>query len=139
MDQSPANPARQPHQPTITVLLVDDDPSALAGIETYLHGLSYTVLPVSLPTEALKTAQVIPLNLDILITDVMMPGMDGFELAREVVALHPFVKVLYVTGDNVAGDRLRREGLHHLMKPFTLQELQVALAILSRASTSAQT
>ena len=115
---------------TITVLLVDDDPSALQGIEAYLHGLSCTVLPASLPAEALKTAQVLPLNLDILITDIWMPGMDGFELAREIVARHPSVKVLYVTGDSVAGERLRSERLHHLMKPFTLNELRAALNVL---------
>jgi two-component system cell cycle sensor histidine kinase/response regulator CckA len=115
---------------TITVLLVDDDPSALESIEAYLHGLSCTVLPVSLPSEALKTAQVLPLNLDILITDIWMPGMDGFELARGVVAQHPSVQVLYVTGDKVAGERLQSEKLHHLMKPFTLNELRAALNVL---------
>jgi two-component system cell cycle sensor histidine kinase/response regulator CckA len=126
------------NQATITVLLVDDDPSALQGIEALLEGLSYTVLPVSLPSEALKTAQVLPLNLDILITDIWMPGMDGFDLAREIVALHPSVKVLYVTGDKVAGDRLRKEGLPHLLKPFTNQELREALKTLPSGSTSAQ-
>jgi two-component system cell cycle sensor histidine kinase/response regulator CckA len=126
------------NQATITVLLVDDDPAALEGIEAYLHGLSYTVLPVSLPTEALKTAQVLPLNLDVLITDVWMPGMDGLKLAREIVALHPSVKVLYVTGDKVAGDRLRKERLPYLLKPFSLQELREALQALSSGSISAQ-
>lgn len=115
---------------TITILLVDDDPSALQGMEAFLHGLSCTVLPASLPAEALKTAEVLPLNLDILITDIWMPGMDGFELARGVVERHPSVKVLYVTGDKVAGERLRKEDLPHLLKPFTLQEMRAALNLL---------
>jgi two-component system cell cycle sensor histidine kinase/response regulator CckA len=115
---------------TITILLVDDDPVALQTIEAFLHGLSCTVLPVSLPTEALKTALVLPLNLDILITDIWMPGMDGFELAEQILAQHPSVKVLYVTGDKVAGDRLKQEQKPHLMKPFTLQELRAALNML---------
>ena len=118
-------------------MLVDDDPAALRGIEAYLHSLSYTVLPVSLPTEALKTAQVLPLSLDVLITDIWMPGMDGFELARGVVAQHPSVKVLYVTGDKVAGDRLIKEGLPHLLKPFTLDELRAALKTLLLRKTNA--
>jgi CheY-like chemotaxis protein len=115
---------------TITILLVDDDPEALKGIETFLHGLACTVLPTSLPTEALKTAQVLPLNLDILITDIWMPGMNGFELAEQIVEQHPNVKVLYITGDKVAGDRLQNENRSHLMKPFTLEELRTALNML---------
>ena len=115
---------------TITILLVDDDPVALKTIEAFLHGLSCTVLPASLPTEAVKTASVIPLNLDILVTDIWMPGMDGFELAEQIVSRHPSVKVLYVTGDKVAGDRLSQEQKPHLMKPFTLQELRAALNML---------
>jgi two-component system cell cycle sensor histidine kinase/response regulator CckA len=115
---------------TITILLVDDDPDALQGIEAYLHGLACTVLPVSLPTEALKTAQVLPLNLDILITDIWMPGMDGFELAEQILARHPNMKVLFITGDKVAGDKLQNENRPHLMKPFTLQELRAALNML---------
>jgi CheY-like chemotaxis protein len=116
--------------PTITILLVDDDPEALQGIEAYLHGLACTVLPASLPDEALKTAQVLPLDLDILITDIWMPGMNGFELAEKIVEQHPNVKVLYVTGDKVAGNRLRDENRSYLMKPFTLQELRAALNML---------
>jgi CheY-like chemotaxis protein len=98
-----------------TVLLVEDDPLVreLAATALDLHG--YRVLSAASPEDALRIAREEPGPLDLLVTDVIMPGMDGRRLAAEVRRVRP-IEVLFVSG--YTADRLE-EGARFLQKPFT--------------------
>ena len=111
-------------EPTKTLLVVDDDPM-VRNMETQvlrLHG--YTVLEAESAAEALQLAGVIaPIHL--LVTDLMMPEVDGFELTRRFRAVHPETPVLMVSGSlplvQHKTDDLDR--FDFLAKPFQFKEL----------------
>src|SRR6185503_2179298 len=71
---------------TETVLLVEDEPMVLEVGRHMLEGLGYTVLPVISPAEAIRLARVKGSEIDLLLTDVVMPDMNGPELARRLLA-----------------------------------------------------
>jgi two-component system cell cycle sensor histidine kinase/response regulator CckA len=75
--------------------------------------------------QATETCKTYPHPIDLLLTDVVMPGMNGIDLAKRVQALRPDTKVLYTSGYGELA--LRRRGLSsdtvHLPKPFTEEEL----------------
>ncbi len=105
-----------------TVLCVEDEPAlrSLAKEVLSLHG--YRVLEAADPAEALKLAKDYPDIIHLLVTDVVMPGMNGRELAEKLVASRPGVKVLFVSGysDDVIADRgVLKPGVQYLAKPFT--------------------
>ncbi|HEU4334072.1 MAG TPA: ATP-binding protein, partial [Candidatus Eisenbacteria bacterium] len=84
------------------VLLVEDDPALLVLGREILSELGYEVETARSGEEALRTMESGIRPLDLLVTDVVMPGMGGRDLARAAVARHPGLKVLYVSG--YAGD-----------------------------------
>lgn len=86
-----------------TVLVVDDDPQVLAVITRTLRKYGYLALAASGFEQALAQCAQHPASIDVLVTDVIMPGMNGRDLANEVAARRPGVKVLFMSGytDNV--------------------------------------
>ena len=106
---------------TETILLVEDDPGVreIAKIALEMHG--YRVLAAGDGKAALALAGA---RIDVLLTDVIMPGMGGRELAEAVRALHPAIRLLYMSG-YTDGAVLRDVGPHDafLQKPFTPQVL----------------
>ncbi len=110
----------------MTILVVDDEPSVLALVRTMLWRAGYTVLEASGPEEALKLASA-ESPIDLLVTDVLMPEMNGYELAEKVRELRPDIKILYMSGyrDKVlfesTGRTLAEAPL--LRKPFTQHSL----------------
>lgn len=109
-----------------TVLLVEDDDAVRAVAGRTLKRLGYCVLAASGGHEALKLAQNHPETIHLLLTDIMMPGMNGVELSRKLAVLLPNTRVLFMSG--YADQDLIREGLlepgtSFLAKPFTPQEL----------------
>ena len=87
-----------------------------------LKGVGYAVLEADGGAEALAVAAAHPGEIDILVSDVVMPGMTGPQLARELRALRPMVKVLYMTGyatEAQMGAAMAGENVHQLSKPFT--------------------
>jgi len=86
----------QPQGEQPTVLVVDDEPAIVALVRTMLWRAGFTVLEATSPEEALRIAG--SAAVDVLLSDVMMPGMNGYELAAKVRSERPAVKVLFMSG-----------------------------------------
>jgi two-component system cell cycle sensor histidine kinase/response regulator CckA len=116
----------------VAILVVDDEPGVLAVVRRCLDDQRVTLIEASCGKDALELIMVGP-ALDLLITDLRMPEMEGDELARQVLAVEPDVKVLYLTSH---ADRLfeTRPQLSpkeaYLDKPFTREGLREAVALL---------
>jgi PAS domain S-box-containing protein len=109
-----------------TVLLVEDQEDVRRLARRVLEGRGYTVLPASNGDEALDVVAQYPHRIHVLVTDVVMPGINGRELARRVTASRPDVKVLFVsgyTGEAVHQRGLLEPGVAFLQKPFTAEVL----------------
>jgi two-component system, cell cycle sensor histidine kinase and response regulator CckA len=105
-----------------TVLLVEDEPLVRELASTILQAQGYTVLAASNGEEALGTIQTASATIDLLITDVVMPGMRGKALAEQVARMYPDIKVLFISGyatDAIAQHGQLAPGTHFLSKPFT--------------------
>jgi len=91
-----------------------------------LEGMGYTVRVAENPFDALKSCEEKDLPLDLLITDVVMPGMSGRELWKNAEAVRPGIRVLLMSGypaDVIVHRGIIEEGAHFLNKPFTRNEL----------------
>lgn len=110
------------------VLLVEDEPGVLKVTCSMLEGLGYRVWAAGSPQEALELAAKHAGEIRMLLTDVVMPGMNGRELATRVQDLVPGVKVLFASGypADVLADRGIPGGeVNFIAKPFSIQELAV--------------
>lgn len=109
-----------------TILLVEDDPTILEMGALMLTELGYQVLSAGGPGEALHLAQEYSEAIDLLITDVVMPEMNGRELCHRLLVLHPELKQLYMSGytaNVIAHHGVLDAGGHFLQKPFALRDL----------------
>jgi CheY-like chemotaxis protein len=95
---APPQAARSTCQGTETILLVEDQPDVRKLIGSVLAGLGYRVLTASHGDEALALAQQGSAPIHLLLTDVVMPGMTGFELAARLAAFRPEIRTLYMSG-----------------------------------------
>lgn len=123
-----------------TILLVEDESSLRNLSRRYLEEQGYTVLEAPDGAAALTISNTYSGPIDLLLTDVIMPGVNGRELARLICATRPEVKVLYMSGysdDAVAHNGMLEEGIALLQKPFTLSTLRIKvremLSVVSRA------
>lgn len=116
-----------------TVLVVDDDPMMLEVLSRVLQRENFALIVAGSGPEALERLQQHGGHLDLLITDFLMPGMDGRELADRVRLRFPGVRVLYQTGfsdmlfENVVE---LEEGAAFLEKPFTARGLREAARLV---------
>jgi signal transduction histidine kinase/FixJ family two-component response regulator len=113
-----------------TILLVEDEKAILRMITIMLTSLGYSVLTASSPTEAIAIAESRTEEIDMLMTDVVMPEMNGRELAEKVSRICPDLKRLFMSGytANVIAHRgVLDEGMHFINKPFSKQELEKKL------------
>ena len=111
---------------TETVLLVEDESQILALAKRILQNHGYTVLAAQSPEAALKLAEQHSGSIQLLVTDVVMPGMDGRELRNRLVACQPGLRCLYMSGytaDVIAHHGVLDEGVQFLQKPFTIESL----------------
>ena len=109
-----------------TILLVDDEPAILKLTERMLERQDYTVLAAPTPGDAIRLAKEQGGKNHLLITDVVMPEMNGPDLAKELLSLYPHIKRLFVSGytaDVIADHGVLDESVHFIQKPFTLQRL----------------
>lgn len=111
-----------------TILLVDDEPADLETLGHVLEAGGYTVLRASNYYQAVRTARTIADELDLLITDVALPGKNGLDLQGEISELaHRPVNVLFISA--YSGSELFRyrnipmTGVHFLQKPFSANDL----------------
>ena len=122
--------AVQPVRSDETILLVEDETALLQLVTTLLTRTGYTVLAAPLPQRALELARAHVGPIHMLITDIIMPEMNGKELKNQICALHPDIKVLYVSGythDIISERGVLPEGVHFLEKPFTINQLSEKL------------
>ena len=119
----PAPPAEDGLRPGVgTVLLVEDDPGVRDVAARALRDGGYRVLAASGAGEAMELAARSPGPVDILVTDVVMPGVNGRALAEELVLRRPSMRVLYLSGyaDDILGRHgVLEAGVEFLAKPFT--------------------
>jgi len=125
-----AGPIRQTR--STRILLVDDEDLVRAGIAEMLRDLGHIVIQASTGTQALATLQE-DARIEVLVSDYMMPGMNGAQLARRALELRPETPVLIITG--YAGGDLDI-GYPHLGKPFRQHELAAALDRLLNAESN---
>jgi CheY-like chemotaxis protein len=107
---------------TETVLVVEDQSDVRGVIAKTLSHYGYTVRAVANGPEAIATAQAHEGPLHVMLTDVVLPGASGREIARQVVATRPSVRVLYMSGytdDVIVQHGVLEPGLAFLQKPFT--------------------
>ena len=105
-----------------TVLVVEDQDNLRELICEILEDNGYSVLGARDAHEALSLVEDHPRGIDLLLTDVVMPGMSGHELVEQLKPRHPAMRVLYMSGytsDVIAGRGVLEEGLHLIEKPFT--------------------
>jgi two-component system, cell cycle sensor histidine kinase and response regulator CckA len=109
-----------------TVLLVEDEESVRELVRETLKTRGYTVIEASDGIAGMRVSEEYQGNIEILITDVVMPGMSGRELAKRVAAARPNIRVLYLSGyteDAIIHEGALEPGTGFLQKPFTLQVL----------------
>ena len=109
-----------------TVLLVEDEVSILDMSREMLETLGYRVLTSGTPGEAISLAKVHAGEIKLLIIDVVMPEMNGPDLAKLLRGLSPGLKCLFSSGytaDVIAHQGVLEEGVHFLQKPFSRIEL----------------
>ncbi|PKN61329.1 MAG: hypothetical protein CVU57_29945 [Deltaproteobacteria bacterium HGW-Deltaproteobacteria-15] len=117
---------QSPRGGTETVLIVEDEESILDIGREILNRLGYTVLSARTPSHALRLAGEHTGDIQLLITDVVMPEMNGKELADRIVSIKPGLKCLYMSGytaNVIAHHGFLDEGVHFINKPFSLRDL----------------
>jgi CheY-like chemotaxis protein len=122
---APAAVAR-PNARGETILVVEDEPDVLELTATLLEMRGYTVLAAPSTREALRLAREHPGEIHLLLTDVLMPEMNGQDLARQVVALRPQVRILFMSGytaDIIAEQGELAAEWHFIQKPFATHVL----------------
>ena len=109
-----------------TILIVEDDISILNLIEKILKNFGYNILRTRTPLEAIHLIKDFSGKIDMLITDVVMPEMNGRELAKELQNKYTDIKVIFMSGytANVIAHRgVLDEGINFINKPFSKKEL----------------
>ena len=109
-----------------TILVVEDDPGILELSRTMLTTLGYRVLTAASPGEAVLRAEQFAGRIDLLMTDVIMPEMNGKDLAHRLALLRPEMKLLYMSGytaDVIAHHGVLDGSINFLRKPFFTNEL----------------
>jgi len=124
--------ANQNLQGTGTILVVDDEDMLLSMTETILSDYGYKILTANNGTKALAVLSRDDVKVDMVVTDLVMPGMGGRELVERIRQLAPRVKILCTSGYVMPADK--KGGTAYLQKPFTSDDL---LAKVKRVMSSA--
>ncbi|MGA2697799.1 MAG: response regulator, partial [Terriglobales bacterium] len=131
VDEEPISESTQKASPTVatskqTILVVEDEESLLKSTCSLLRAVGYEVLEALGGSEALRISQVRNRDIQVVLTDVVMPGMDGVELVQHLIAQRPSLKVIYMsgyTGQSAGRSAAFSPDALFLMKPFTREEL----------------
>ncbi len=111
---------------TETVLLVEDEPDILDMTRTMLEQKGYCVLAAASPSAAIEMARARTDRIDLLITDVIMPEMNGRDLAEKLAKLYPEIQLLFMSGytaNVIVHQGMLNDGVAFLQKPFSIHEL----------------
>jgi PAS domain S-box-containing protein len=116
-----AETATKPVRGTEVIMLVEDDETVRRLAAAMLESGGYSVIPAANGEEALENLAVLRKSVDLLVTDVVMPGMDGAEVARRMRKQCPSVGVLYISGytqDAIVHNGVLDPGVEFIQKPF---------------------
>jgi DNA-binding NtrC family response regulator len=111
-------------------LIVEDDLSILHLGKRLVEKLGYRVLTAGSPEEAIRLVAGYEGGIDLLITDVVMPEMNGKQLATQLQEMRPGLKCLFMSGytaDAIARQGVLDEGICFLAKPFSSREMAVKI------------
>lgn len=123
---SEAEPRTLPPPEQFTIMVVDDEPNILATAVRILRLQGYRVLAAANSQEALTIIQTHPEPIHLIITDVVMPGLTGPELASELARIRPEIAVAFSTGyspPSASGEPTIPQGADVITKPYRAQEL----------------
>ncbi len=113
-----------------TILLVEDEPAILKLVSRMLRKNGYKVLSAGTPDKAINLARATDRDIDLLMTDVIMPGMNGRDLAEEIKKIYPDLKCLFMSGytaNVIAHHGVLDEGVNFMQKPFSAVELSIKI------------
>jgi two-component system, cell cycle sensor histidine kinase and response regulator CckA len=111
-----------------TVLVVEDEPMLLNMDKRMLERLGYRVLTAGGPSQALDLAEAHAGEIRLVITDVVMPDMNGRDLAEKLLSLYPDMKILFMSGYTatvIAHRGVLDEGVNFIQKPFSFKCLGI--------------
>ena len=109
-----------------TILLVEDERTFLEMAKKMLEILGYTVLSAYTPGDAIRLTEVHTGKIHLLMTDVIMPEMNGRDLARKLILVYPDLKCLFMSGytsNVIANHGVLDEGVQFIQKPFSEEDL----------------
>jgi nitrogen-specific signal transduction histidine kinase/CheY-like chemotaxis protein len=109
-----------------TLLLVEDEPAVRESVRRLLERHGYTVIEAQNGPEALRLYNGAAAGVDLVLTDLTMPGMDGYELVEQLRSRHPGLKVLFMSGYAerlMTSDRATQAGTGFVEKPFSVDTL----------------
>jgi CheY-like chemotaxis protein len=135
---APTQPSGRPQRGTESILVVEDEPSVRMLVRDELRKLGYQVVEAKNGVEACLLATQQAGSLQLLLTDVVMPGMGGRELAQHLCVINPDLRTLFISGymDDVGIMAGQEEGMSSfLQKPFTPEVLARAVRNLLDANT----
>jgi len=122
-DKGPGQPAERGYE---TILIVEDEPEILEMATMMLERLGYRVISASTPGEAIYLAKEYNGKIDLLVTDVIMPEMNGRDLAKNILHYHPNLKRLFMSGytaNVIAHHGVLDKGINFIQKPFSEESL----------------
>ena len=109
-----------------TILLVEDEPAILGIAKTMLEKMGYRVIATGTPGKAIRLAQEHTGEIHLLLTDVIMPEMNGRDLAKNILSIYPDLKRLFMSGytaNVIAHHGVLDEGVNFIQKPFSMDQL----------------
>jgi len=121
--EGPQEPVMRGHE---TVLVVEDEEALLDLNKRILEKQGYRVLAASTPSEAIRLAEDYPGEIHLLMTDVVMPEMNGRDLSDKILSRYPHMRCLFTSGytaDVIAHHGVLDEGVHFIQKPFSRKDL----------------
>ncbi len=114
-----------------TILLVEDEPAMLNMTRAMLERRGYKVLAAASPGEALQLAESLPGGIHLLMTDVIMPEMNGRDLAQRLFRLQPGIKCLFMSGytaEAIVPREMNNPDVGFIQKPFSMKDMVAKIA-----------
>jgi DNA-binding NtrC family response regulator len=112
------------------ILLVEDDETIRTMTTMMLEEMGYSVYPAGTPQEAISFCEDTGIALDVILSDVIMPGMSGKEMMERIELIRPGIKVLYMSGyssDIISQRGVLEADMHFIQKPFDMKALNAKI------------